>query len=420
MKYLVFATPNSNHFLFLSFSILLIIRTIITEQSQLTQDIVENFHFSYLYSLSDFLSIIPIIIINKRSKSSKIQVLKQNKSIKRGNLTEGRLTNITQEKNNTNKKKKKIFLLFFVVSILDFLAQYIQLIFFIIQKKSNEPIKILNLNCILIIHIIAQYLFNRIILHYFFYRHHYLSLFINVIFLIILGAIDIRDIYLSDNKPIISLFYVLTTMLYMIFYSIEDAFAKIILTYNSISPYLYLLYKAIIVNFFVLIFAIVFIFVDIPDENGENSCVYTRFWKLYEDKKNIILYIGYFIVGFLFDANIFFIIDKFSSSHLAASNIFGNFGVLLCSFIFFQNIDTSEFFLRFALFIILTIAASIHNEFIILKFCGLEKHTKLFLEGEAENDINQIPQSAMTLDTAGCEDNKNLENSLIELDNYYL
>ena len=367
--------------------------------------------------MSDFLSIIPIIIINKRSKSLKRKYVKRKKTYNKENSLEEKLTGTFYE---YNYSKKKMFLLFFVISIFDFLAQYIQLIFFIIQQKSNEPTNFLNLNSVLIIHIIAQYLSNRIILHYLFYRHHYLSLFINIIFLIVLGAIDISDIYNSDNKPIISLFYVFTNMLFIIFYSIEDAFAKIMITYNSIYPYLYLLYRGIIVNFFALIFAIVFIFVDIPDENGENSCVYTRFWKLYEDKKNIILYIGYFIVGFLFDANIFFIIDKFTSSHLAASNIFGNFGVLLCSFIFFQNIDTSEFFLRFALFIILTIAASIHNEFIILKFCGLEKHTKLFLEGEAENDINQIPQSAMTLDTAGCEDNKNLENSLIELDNYYL
>ena len=421
MKYLIFAQPNCNHFLFLSFAIVLTIRTLMNEENKITEDIAEKFHFSYIYSLSSFLSIIPIIIINKRSESSKSKALKRKKTMLKDNLPERTITSIYPEYNSNQKKKtKKLILLFIIVSIFDFLAQYLQLFFFIIQRQSNEPIEIVNLNCILIFHIIAQYLSNRIILHYPFYKHHYLSLIINIIFLIVLGAIDIGNIYNSDNSPVISLFYVLITLLYHIFYSIEDAFAKIMLTYNSISPYLYLLYKGIIVNFLAGIFAIIFIFVDIPDENGENSCVYTRFWKLYENKNNIIIYIIYFVLGFLLDANIFFIIDKFTSTHLAASHIFGNFGILLGSFIFLGKVEVSDFFLKFSLFVILMIAASIHNEFMILKFWGFEKHTKLYLEGEAKNDINEKDSSLIVLDVNSTDESRCESKSIIELDSYYL
>ena len=416
MKYLIFDKPSFNHLLFLSFFIIYSLRCIIEETCQPTEDIINNFHFSYILSLSDFLSIIPVIIIQKRSKSTKIN---ESKAINETeNSNEKELIFSDNDLENENKKSTTIFKLLIVISIFDFLAQYLVLIFFIIQQKSNIPIKDLNLNCVLIIHIIAQYLTNRIILHYLFYKHHYLSLIINIIFLIILGSLDIRDIYNSENKPIISLFFLLTNMLIIIFYSIEDALAKIVLTYNSISPYHYLLYRGIIVNCFVLIFSIIFIFVDIPDENGENSCVYTRFWKLYEDKVNIISYIGYLIIGFLFNVNIFLIIDKFTSSHFAASHIFGSFGYLLCSIAIFQNIDVSGFFLRFALYIILIIAASIHNEFIILKFCGFEKHTKLFLEKEAEKDVKHYDTLFATADTIIDDDIEDLiQKKTIELKN---
>ena len=420
MKYLIFAKLNTNHFLFISFFFLFMIRSIINDQSPPTQDIVKNFHFSFLYSLSDFLSIIPVIIIYKRSRSTKINSTKIEKKDEKVNAKEEEFIHTDTLFEHTNKKSRKIFKLFIVISIFDFLAQYIQLTFFIIQRKSNVPTQNLNLNCVLIIHIIAQYLSNRIILHYLFYKHHYLSLIINIIFLIALGAFDIRDIHNSGNDPIISFLFVLTNMLNMAFYSIEDAFAKIVLTYNSVSPYHYLLYRGLMVNFIVFIFAIIFIFVDIPDENGENSCVYTRLWKLYEDKINILLYIAYFIVGFLFNSNIFFIIDKFTSTHLPASNIFGNFAELLSLLIILRKISVSEFFLRFALYIILIIAASIHCEFMILKFCGFEKHTKLFLEEEAENDLHQNNEILLNRDSINSEeyDESNQRSSLIELNNY--
>ena len=107
MKYLIFAQPNCNHFLFLSFAIVLTIRTLMNEENKITEDIAEKFHFSYIYSLSSFLSIIPIIIINKRSESSKSKALKRKKTMLKDNLPERTITSIYPEYNSNQTKKKK-------------------------------------------------------------------------------------------------------------------------------------------------------------------------------------------------------------------------------------------------------------------------------------------------------------------------
>ena len=107
MKYLIFAQPNRNHFLFLSFTIVLTIRTLMSEENHVTEDIVEKFHFSYIYSLSSFLSIIPIIIIKKRSESSKSKALKKKKANLKDNFPERTITSIHPEYNSNQKKKTK-------------------------------------------------------------------------------------------------------------------------------------------------------------------------------------------------------------------------------------------------------------------------------------------------------------------------
>ena len=118
--------------------------------------------------------------------------------------------------------------------------------------------------------------------------------------------------------------------------------------------------------------------------------MFTRFWKLYENKLYILLYLGLLIINFLYSVNIFFVIDRFSPSHLGMTLTIGHLGYLLNSLIFYQNIEISEFFLRLLISFILIIASLIHNEFIILNFFKLQKNTRYFLEKEAEIDMNQI------------------------------
>ena len=133
-------------------------------------------------------------------------------------------------------------------------------------------------------------------------------------------------------------------------------------------------------------FSIPFIFIELPDENGKNSCVFTRIWKIYDNKLNILTIIGMLIIQFIYNINIFFIIDKFSPSHMAMASVIGSFGSLLNSIIIFKNVELLEFFIRFILYFLLIISTSIYNEIIILKCFGLHKHTKSIMEKEANMD----------------------------------
>ena len=380
MKYFIFTKFNFNHILFLSYFIINNIKTILKKLYNPTKDIIASFFSNYLASFSDFLSIIPVLIIKKRTKNSKYN---EANSIDKYYL-------IFNDKNTESAKKKrpKVFILIIICSILEFFAEYSDVILLIILKKNLITVNSFNLNSLLIINIISQYIFSRIILHSLFYRHHYISFLINLIFLIVLVIKDIFHINDKDNEPIITFLYILSKIITVILYAIEDVLAKIILTYNFISPYTFLLYRGIFVNSLVIIFSIIFCFIDLPEENGENSCVFTRFWKLFEKKINILNYIGIFIVNFLDSVIIFLIIDRFSPSHVAMTITIGHFGKLLISIID-RSIEISDFFLRLIIYIILIIASSIHNEFIILNFCELQKNTKLFLEKEAESDMNQ-------------------------------
>ena len=219
------------------------------------------------------------------------------------------------------------------------------------------------------------------ILHLPIYKHHYLSLIINLIFLvlfIISHVLNINDpkTYLYDLKRLISVFL----------YSLEDVYAKILLSFNSISPYSFLFYREIFLNILSILYSIVFIFVELPDEKGIKSIVFTRFWKVYENKLNILLYIILFFVVYLYNQNVLLIIDKFSPIHYAVATVLENFGSLIISIIY-GNITTGEFFLKLVIYFILIIAALVFNEFIVLTFCGFQKYTHLFLLKEANKDL---------------------------------
>ena len=86
MKYLIISELNRNHFLFLSYFIIATIKMIVKRYITSTDDIIKTFHDYYIDSLSDFLSIIPFIIIKLRSKGiskrEKLEKIKANEMIK--------------------------------------------------------------------------------------------------------------------------------------------------------------------------------------------------------------------------------------------------------------------------------------------------------------------------------------------------
>ena len=121
MKYIIFSKFNRYHFLFITYFITVIIKEIIYDLYRSTNDIIESLNKYFSCSISDLLSIIPIIIIKIRSKS----VLKRENSFVKEKMLENlKLKYTNTYKIDPNKKLRRIIKLEIIVSIFDFLGKY--------------------------------------------------------------------------------------------------------------------------------------------------------------------------------------------------------------------------------------------------------------------------------------------------------
>ena len=190
MKYLIFSELNRNHFFFLSYFIITIIKDFINRYIASGRDIIFKFNQYYIYSLSDFLSIIPFIIIKVRSKG----ISKNDKESLTDNIRESSLSIKYIYTDINKKRKKRIIKLSILVSMFDFLALYLNVSFDIIIKSSNFIIKSEKINSMILFNILSKYVLSIIILHSAIYKHHYLSLAFNFLFLVGLVIYDIISI----------------------------------------------------------------------------------------------------------------------------------------------------------------------------------------------------------------------------------
>ena len=194
MKYLIFSELNRNYFLFLSYFIITIIKDIVNKYITSSDDIIHSFHRYYIYTLSDFLSIIPFIIIKVRSKGisknielPKTETINSNsskKSSKENSMENPKFTisdtfntieYIYSDNTNQNmiKRSKRIFKLSIIISIFDFSAIYLNVTFNIIIQSSNFIIKKTKLNSIILFNIVSKYALSILILKTPFYKHNY-------------------------------------------------------------------------------------------------------------------------------------------------------------------------------------------------------------------------------------------------------
>ena len=419
MKYIIFSELNRNHFLFLSYLIIAIIIEINNQHIISSDDIVNTFHKCFLHTLSDFLSIIPFIIITIRSKGVSKDKLEKVKTIVNEKTIDEKVERRVSEtstdialkyfnvniKDKQTKEKKRKIKLSLLVSTFEFLAIYLDVTFSIIAKTNNYQIKFSEMESSILFKVMSKYILSIIILHSPVYKHHYLSLAINVVFLIVLLVLDIIDIV--NTKDNYYFLYAILKIIIAILFSFEDVYAKVLLSLGSFSPYIFLLYRGIFVNCFAFLFSFVFIFVKLPDEKGEKSIVFTRLWKVYDNKLNILLYIIFFIFIYLLNLNIFLIIDKFSPIHFAIASFLYNSISSIISCIYGKQ-ELKRFFLKLAVYFILIISALVYNEIIILNFCGLEKYTKFYLLKAAHDDIRQTLDKNIDNDIEG-EENKSFE-----------
>ena len=184
-------------------------------------------------SLSDFLSIIPLKIKKYLSGSRK----KTEIDLQGDDTSSGRSsTFIFHNKLEDEKKRKMRTLNFytFLTAGLDFLVAVLiflnDLCFKVTPFQNFDEF----FNSDLVIQIVLQYLLSICILKTHFYKHHYLSIIINIIAFLILFILDIAD---DDFDFTLDLAYFGVLLLIVL----ENAYGKKAMIFGYISPYTLLL-----------------------------------------------------------------------------------------------------------------------------------------------------------------------------------
>ena len=381
-KYFFFPKPHLNHFLFLLFFVISILKKYVNTFFPQKPKIPLEFLELYIYNLSDFFSIIPLFILQKRTKRKKeIIDSNSNKDVKGGH---GYIYN-NREKTNP-KSKIRIFIL----TISDYLAQISSVIFYVILNEMNIPMKFAKLTSLLIINVIVIFIISKLILHNHFYRHHSLSLLINIICLIVLIIVDISNIINYSGEIKMQFIYIIIKIVQSILYSLEDVLIKVLILSYYLHPFKILFKKALFQFFYNIIFNFPFIFIKLRDKDEEKEFLFPMIGRLFEDKINILITFIYAGISFIYNGTIFKIIDEFSPNHFAIARVIENFGILMLNIILEGADSQKNLVFNLIIYILLIFAALVYNEFFIINICGLSKYTKYFLDFEAESEISMI------------------------------
>ena len=316
-----------------------------------------NRNHSFFDLFSNFLADILagfIILINKC-----IEKIKSNK-----------VTTANGEKDVEKMKKKSLLYLSFI-AIIDILAQLCLLIFtFIIKDKEileEESIKSEDLYFTVLIDIISRYIFSRIFLKSFFYKHHIFAM-----ILICIGFIPliIKNIIDLSGKKINQYIFLILYIFMVIIYSLEDVFNKICLKQSLLRPYELMFYKAVIQIIVVLILLIYFL---------ANEGLF-NYIKQYLSGLSLLYRITFIGFNILRTWSLITVIEIIDANCLSILKSF-EFIFLFVSFsIVFGYEDTGILITGSFCAIISLIGTAIHNEVFIINKCGLLEESVYYKE----------------------------------------
>ena len=411
MKFIIFQKFTWNYLFFLVFLFLSIIRKRLTDPLFEYKDTKsEYFLIMYTAIFCNYLTIIPFLISKFLSRRRRNKTQENENQI---NLIENKIEFIHTEDTNTNKN---LFKHTIIVSLFDFLGEASIFIFYFLNNK-REVISLYPLRTYLIFSCVTQYIASYIILKMYFYKHHWLSMFINIFCIFASLTMDIIMITEKGIKDYQYYIFVLIRLIRIIFFSFGDSYAKKALTCEILSPYSLLLFKAIYETIFLGIFSIPFIFIKINDDIVINESIFVGFKQYLTGKKLLYSFLR-LICDFLYQLFFMYIIDKFSPNHLALANIIDSFGDNVYKVIYKAIIKEPlswTYYTIFFVHIILLIGAVIHNEIFIINRCGFQEKTKYFLDikfNEEEKTQYLIPEEE--------EDDDNKQNNNVEEDGVLL
>ncbi len=336
--------------------------------------------------LCNIFSFVFLLILKFMNKSTKKEITKvENEK----NDEVGEIRFADMEIQNVSKKNKiKSILFIFLLSIL-----YAGSYFF--NYFVRKTVIIICRNSIGIIYeIIIFYILSLLILKEKYYKHHYLSISIIGITLIILFITYSLQVNDSDYRISNALWY------YLVYYSLYGLFDILLKKYFLI--YFYSIYYVLlIIGAFVctsmLIYDIIAYFL-----NKNISGVIIGLINNANSVKNVFLFIVHLLFIYISNLGLFWTIYYFTPFHLIICEFIVellNYYIKLIQFklrgsgttnIFSFLYETHNIVIFTIVFFINFICSLIFNEIIILKFCKLEYYTKKYIKNRAELDVDAL------------------------------
>ena len=192
------------------------------------------FFLMYIVILSYFLAIIPFLIVKYLSKRRN----KKQQSEKALNNIE----NKTSYLHNKDKYAKNFFFKYTIlVSIFDFLGEACIFVFYFLNDNM-EIINLYSLRTYLIFNIMMQNITSYIVLKTYLYKHHWLSIFMNIFCILSCLIMDIIMIIKGKITDFRYYIFILIRLIRISLFSFENSYSKIALNSEFLSPYSLLLF----------------------------------------------------------------------------------------------------------------------------------------------------------------------------------
>ena len=392
-----------NHFFFVMIFFIYFIRYFIlylANSEYVGTQASEKIFNMYIYTISNLLSVILFCIVKVRSRRKNKKPRKPEFSFmhKMDSQSSSKTMNlelIYEKKSPVNKFK--LLIRTFIVSVADLSAQYFLFIFYIFFETGKIQIDI-----VLIFNILSKYLLSRLILKTNYYKHHHLSVLINILCFVLFGFTDIQSIYKEWDTNLI--YYIGIKIFCTICYSLEDVVGKKALIEEFLSPYAIIFYKGLYELTLLIIVSIPFFFLDVNDEN-----IFSHFIPKLNSFKKILLVFLLMLINFIYNVFIWIINDRFTPNDLAITMIIkgitDQFEKLILYFDEFKNHLFVSIY-KIIIYLILILGAFIHNEILIINIWGLNEYTKGNLERKSIEDFKNAHKRSMTQSTYNLEEHR--------------
>ena len=412
MKCIIFQKFTLNYLFFLGFLVISIIRSVLTDPLfEFKNTKTQYFLLMYMAVLSHFLSIIPFLIskcLSKRKNENQENEKQENE--KQMDIKENKIVLL-----HTKHTKKYLFKYTILVSIFDFAGEAFIFLFYVINDDKGIISKY-SLNAYLIINTVLQYIASYILLKTYFYKHHWLSMLINIVCVLITLSIDIVLITQLSITNYRYYIFVLIRIIRIIIFAFKNSYTKIVFNSELLTPYSLLLYKAVYETVFLAIFSIPFIFIKITEDNIKYENIFVGFKEYLTGIKFLYSFLLLFC-NFFYRLFIMIIIDRFSPSHLPLAHTLESFGIDLSDIIEaaikHKHINWDNY-VMFGVYIILFIAAMIHNEIMIINKWGLNEKTKYFLDIKLDEEKKN--QYLLSKDENEDDEEDNIEKNALLLE----